>query len=100
MMNLKEAAIHCDKAWGQYAEKFQIRRDDEFYLFKMQEELGELTRIFLEIRGSEKKRKDSMEELQKKFAADVAVLIGNALILAHHFNVNVEANIREKFPVA
>jgi hypothetical protein len=43
-MNLKEAALHCEKAWSQFAEKFQIHRDDEFYLFKMQEELGELTR--------------------------------------------------------
>lgn len=100
MMNLKEAALHCDKAWGQYAEKFQIRRDDEFYLLKMQEELGELARSFLELRGSEKKRKSSVEELKKKFAADVAVLIGNALILAHHFDVDVEANIREKFPAS
>jgi hypothetical protein len=54
-MNLREAALHCEKAWSQYAERFQIRRDDEFYLLKMQEELGELSRAFLELRGSEKK---------------------------------------------
>ena len=98
-MNLKEAALHCDKAWGQYAEKFQIRRYDEFYLLKMQEELGELSRAFLELRGSEKQRKTSPDELKKKFAADIAVLVGNALILAHHFDVDLEATIKEKFPV-
>src|SRR5580658_6990574 len=99
-MNLKEAALHCDKAWGQFAEKFQIRRDDEFYLFKMQEELGELTRIFLELRGSEKKRNATMDELKKEFASDIAVLVGNALILAHHFGVDLEANIKAKFPIS
>ncbi len=26
-MDLKEAAKHCDRAWQQYAEKFQIVRD-------------------------------------------------------------------------
>jgi NTP pyrophosphatase (non-canonical NTP hydrolase) len=98
-MNLKEAALHCDKAWGQYAEKFKIRRYDEFYLLKMQEELGELSRAFLELRGSEKQRKISSDELKKKFAADIAVLVGNALILAHHFDVDLEATIKEKFPV-
>ena len=99
-MNLKEAALHCDKAWGQYVEKFQIRRDDEFYLFKMQEELGELTRIFLELRGSEKKRNLSMDELKKKFGSDIAVLVGNALILAYHFDVDLESSIKAKFPVS
>jgi NTP pyrophosphatase (non-canonical NTP hydrolase) len=98
-MNLKEIALHCEKAWDQYAEKFQIHRDDEFYLLKMQEELGELSRAFLELRGSEKKRKSSPEELKKKFADDIAVLVGNALILAHHFNIDLETTIKSKFPV-
>ena len=99
-MNLKETALHCEKAWSQYAEKFQIHRDDAFYLFKMQEELGELTRAFLELRGSEKKSKTTEEELKKKLASDVASLVGNALILALHFDVDLEANIKRKFPVA
>jgi hypothetical protein len=98
-MNLKEASLLCEKAWSQYAEKFQIKRDDVFYLLKMQEELGELTRIYLELRGSEKKRNPNIDELKKKFAADIAVLVGNALILAHHFDVDLEANIKAKFPV-
>jgi NTP pyrophosphatase (non-canonical NTP hydrolase) len=98
-MNLKEAAQHCAKAWGQYAERFQIKRTDEFYLFKMQEELGELVRAFLELRGSEKKRKLTEEELKKKFAGDCASLVGNALILAQHFGVDLEKELKEKFPV-
>lgn len=98
-MNLKELALHCEKAWSQYAEKFQINRDDVFYLFKMQEELGELTRSFLELRGSEKKSKSSKDELKNKFASDVASLVGNALILALHFDVDLETNIKAKFPV-
>lgn len=89
-MNLKETMLHCEKAWNQYAEKFQIKRDDEFYFLKMQEELGELVRAFLEIRGSEKKRKSNIDELKKKFAGDVASLVGNALILAHHFGIDLQ----------
>ncbi len=99
-MNLKEIALHCEKAWSQYAEKHQIHRDDEFYLFKIQEELGELTRAFLELRGSEKKRKTATEDLKSKFASDVASLVGNSLILAHHFGVDLEPMIKAKFPVA
>lgn len=99
-MDLKEIQLHCVKAWSQFAEKNQIHRDDPFYLFKMQEELGELTRAFLELRGSEKRRKTSMEDLKSRFASDVASLVGNALILAHHFDVDLETAIKAKFPVS
>lgn len=99
MMNLKEAAVHCDTAWGQFAKKFQINRDDEFYFLKMQEELGELSRSFLELRGSERKSESSIDELKNKFAGDIASLVGNALILAHHFDIDLEATIKRKFPI-
>lgn len=65
----------------------------------MQEELGELTRSFLELRGSEKKRKTSEDELKNKFAGDVASIVGNALILAEHFDIDLEKIIKTKFPV-
>ena len=97
-MDLKKAAEHCEKAWSAFAEKHNIKRPDEFYLFKMQEELGELVRTFLELRGCERKEKNP-EELQKKFEGDCASLIGNALILALHFGVDIEKKIKEKFPV-
>ena len=98
-MNLKDAAAHCDKAWSQYAEKHQIKRDDEFYFFKMQEELGELIRAFLELRGSEKQRKSSIEELKSRLASDITSLVGNALILSKHFEVDLEKTLKQKFPV-
>lgn len=102
MMDLKQMALHCEKAWSEYAEKFQIHRDDVFYLLKMQEELGELTRGFLEIRGSEKKRTAALDELKKRFAFDVASVVGNALILALHFGIvdDLETEIKKKFPVS
>jgi len=98
-MNLKDAQQHCAKAWGQFADKFQIKRDDPFYLFKMQEELGELARTFLELRGSENKGKLTEDELKKKFAGDCASVVGNALILALHFGVDLEKELKKKFHV-
>ncbi len=99
-MDLKDITKICVKAWGQYADKHQIHRDDPFYLLKMQEELRELTRAFLELRGSEKTGKTSMEDLKSKLASDAASLVGNALILAHHFDVDLERAIKAKFPVS
>lgn len=99
-MKLQEAMLHCGKAWSQYAEKNNIRRDDEFYFFKIQEELGEFTRTFMELHGRASVSNLTQAELQKKFAGDVASLVGNALILAHHFDINLEAALKTKFTVS
>lgn len=97
-MDLLEAAKHCEKAWGQYAKKHNIHRYDEFYILKIQEELGELVRHFLELKGSELKTSE-VGKLQEKFEGDCVSLIGNALILALHFKVDIEKILVKKFPV-
>ena len=97
MMTLTEAADHCERAWAAYARRFGIRRDnDAFFLLKMQEELGELTRRFLEITGGEHQTKEE-GALRRKFEGDCASVVGNALILARRFGVDLESRIIEKF---
>ena len=99
MMTLTEAADHCEQAWAAYARRFDIRRDnDAFFFLKMQEELGELTRRFLELSGGEHQTKDGAA-LRRKFEGDCASVVGNALILARRFGVDLERRIIEKFPV-
>jgi hypothetical protein len=99
MMTLKDAADHCEAAWGTYASRHAIRRDsDEFYLLKVQEELGELARRYLEMTNAEHTRRDE-PALRRKFEEDCASLVGNALILAKHFKVDLDKRIVEKFPL-
>ena len=96
-MELNEAAEYCETGWNAYAKAHSIDRDDSFYLLKLQEELGELTRRFLELR-----RQESVVDsgkLREKFAGDCASIVGNALILARHFAVDLETHIRAKFAV-
>lgn len=97
-MNLKDAAIHCEKAWSHFAHAHNIKRDEIFYVLKLQEELGELSRTVLELRGSERKTKATDEELKKKFEGDIASIVGNALILANYHQVDLEKVLRDKFP--
>jgi hypothetical protein len=97
-MEIQKAAEHCEKAWEAHAKKNNITRTDEFYLFKMQEELGELVRSYMVLNGNEHEDK-SREEMQKKFQGDCASLVGNALILALHFGVKIEDELLRKFPI-
>jgi len=94
-MELNEAAEYCERGWNAYAMAHGIKRDDVFYLLKLQEELGELTRRFLELRKQESV--GDAGKLREKFAGDCASIVGNALILARHFAVDLETYIRTKF---
>ena len=99
MMTLRDAADHCEAAWSAYASRHAIRRDnDQFYLLKVQEELGELARRYLEMTNAEHTHRDE-PALRHKFEGDCASLVGNALILARHFKVDLDKRIAEKFPL-
>jgi len=98
-MTLDEAADHCERAWAAYARRNDIdRTGDAFYFLKLQEELGELTRRFLEMTGGER-RSEEGDALRRALEGDCASIIGNALILAKRFGVDLERRIAEKFPV-
>ena len=99
MMTLEQATDRCERAWAGYASRHGSQRDeDSFYLLKLQEELGELTRRFLEMTGREYPSKEG-GALRRKFEGDCASIVGNALILAKRFKVNLEERIAEKFPI-
>ena len=68
-----------------------------FFLLKMQEELGELTRRFLEMTGGEHQTEEA-GPLRREFEGDCASVVGNALILARQFGVDLESRIIEKVP--
>jgi hypothetical protein len=94
-MTLDDAADHCEAAFAAYASRNNIRRDEPFYIMKMQEELGELTRHYLEMTG----REAPSGEQRREFEGDCASLVGNALILAKRFGVDLPARLKEKFPL-
>ena len=98
-MDINKLANHCSAAWQSFALKHGIHRPDEFYLLKLQEELGELTRSYMELKGMEKsKHNDDLAKIQQ-FHGDCASVIGNALIMGLHFKVDLVEKIQEKFPL-
>jgi len=46
-MTLNEMADQIEAVANRYAKEINITRDDDWYVFKLQEELGELTQKFL-----------------------------------------------------
>ena len=80
----------------EYAKTFGFVRDDDWYLLKLQEEVGEAAQSYLKLTGRARVKPDD-ETLKTAFAEELADVVCHALLAADHFGVDVEGAIREKW---
>ncbi|WP_199514981.1 pyrophosphatase [Nucisporomicrobium flavum] len=96
-MDLRHLSDDVEKVSERYAKVFGIRRDDTWFLLKLQEEVGELTQAFLMRAGQARDKGRSPADLHAAFAAEIADVVCHALLLARHFEVDVAAEIDRKW---
>ena len=96
-MDLRELSRDVEKVSERYAEAFGIRRDDTWFLLKLQEEVGELTQAYLMRAGQARAKGLSADELHAGFAVEIADVLCQTLLLARHFDVDVPAEIERKW---
>jgi NTP pyrophosphatase (non-canonical NTP hydrolase) len=80
-----------------YSKKFDIERDADWFVFKLQEEIGELTQSYLMLRGSARMKGKDMTEIRKDFEGEVGDVLCHVLLLAKHFNIDLDSVIEEKW---
>ena len=80
-----------------YAEKFGIERDAMWFMLKLQEEVGELTQAFINLKGLSRDRGQSAEEIIASFADECADVLAHVLLLARHEGVDLEAAVSDKW---
>jgi NTP pyrophosphatase (non-canonical NTP hydrolase) len=80
-----------------YAEREGVARDDDWFLLKLQEELGELTQVQLARSGRSKDRGHAPEELDRRLAEELADVLGHVLLLAHRHGIDVDAALADKW---
>lgn len=80
-----------------YTNKFEITRDSDWFLFKLQEELGELTQAYLMMSQRARTKGKSTKNLHKDFQDEVADVFCHILLLAHHHNIDIEKAVEEKW---
>jgi NTP pyrophosphatase (non-canonical NTP hydrolase) len=80
-----------------YAERCEIRRDDDWFVLKLQEELGELAQAHLRLTGRGRLRGETAETLRQQFDDEAADLLGQLLLLAHHNGIDLEAAAERKW---
>ncbi len=96
-MNLNEITSQLSKVSDIYADKFNIRRDDDWFVLKIQEELGELSSAYLKLTQRARIGENSQAELNKNLQDEIADVIAMTLLFAKHRGIDVQKAIEEKW---
>lgn len=82
-----------------YALRFDIQRDDVWFLLKLQEEVGELTQAHLMRTGQARTKGLTAKEIDEAFRSEVADVLAHTLLLARHHGIDLESEIERKWLV-
>lgn len=74
----------------EYADKFAFERDSDWFVLKLQEELGELIQSYLMVEGKARQKGKNKEEIRDEFENEVADVLAHTLLLAKHFHVDLD----------
>ncbi|MBW6421006.1 pyrophosphatase [Rhizobium sp. XQZ8] len=100
---LEKLAAQFEAASARYAEDNGIKRDQDWFVLKLQEEMGELTQAWNRKTGRGRAKGRSAEELNRDLANETADLLGHILLFAHQNDLDLDAAIERKWlfrPVA
>lgn len=94
---IRQLADQFEAASLAYVEANGLVRDADWFVLKMQEELGELTQVWNKLTGRGRRR-DRLEcELHADLADEAADLLGHVLLFARRNNLDLEAAIARKW---
>jgi len=91
-LTLSEVSEAAARVSDIYAGKYAIERDDDWFLLKLQEELGELAQAHLRLSG--RGRGEAQEQDRSDEAADVLCML---LLYCRRFGIDPEAAVRRKW---
>ena len=80
-----------------YADANGITRNDDWFILKMQEELGELTQVWIKLTARGRKRGKSDDELRHDLADEAADLLGHILLFANRNDIALASAIKRKW---
>jgi NTP pyrophosphatase (non-canonical NTP hydrolase) len=80
-----------------YTKEFAIKRDDDWFILKLQEELGELIQSYLMMTGQARKKGLNDKQIRHIFEGEVADVLSHVLILARHFGVDMNKAVEDKW---
>ncbi len=86
-----------EKASATYAAANGVERDDDWFVLKLQEEVGELTQIWNKKTGRGRRKGMTDEELATALADETADVLGHILLFAHCNGLDLAAAVERKW---
>ncbi|MEZ2222248.1 pyrophosphatase [Rhizobium sp. RCC_161_2] len=86
-----------EKASANYATANGVERDDDWFVLKLQEEMGELTQIWNRTTGRGRRKGMTDEELATALADETADVLGHILLFAHRNGLDLAAAVERKW---
>lgn len=80
-----------------YAKNCDVRRDDDWYFLKMQEETGELLQAWLRWTGRGRQKGDTDAQVRQQLEDELADCLAQILLIAERFDVDVEKAAERKW---
>lgn len=80
-----------------YAERCAINRDHDWFILKLQEELGELTAEHLRLTGRGRRSGMAEAEIRAALADEAADVLAMVLLFARHHAIDLEAALERKW---
>lgn len=96
-MNLKLLTEKVDAVSINYTTKFDINRDSDWFVLKLQEELGELIQSYLMLIGQARAKGKTEEEIKSDFESELADVFCHVLLLSKHYVIDIEKVVHEKW---
>lgn len=96
-MDIKKLTADSEIISQNYTRKFGIRRTEDWYLLKIQEELGEVTKSYLRKRGQKIIKGKDSGQLQQELENELADLLCHVLLFAHAQGVDIEKAVEKKW---
>ena len=90
-------ADRFEQASQAYVAAFGLRRDPDWYILKLQEEVGELTQAWSRLSGRGRSGGRSEAELKAQLADEVADVLGHVLLLARNWQVDLQPAVLRKW---
>jgi NTP pyrophosphatase (non-canonical NTP hydrolase) len=94
---LRDLAAKFQESSATYVAANGITRDPDWFLLKLQEELGELTQASNRLTGRARRKGLSEDQLRLAVADETADVLGHILLFAHHHGIDLAAAIERKW---
>jgi len=94
---LKDLMTQFERASASYAADNGMERDDDWFVLKLQEEMGELVQIWNRITGRGRRKGMSDADLATALADETADVLGHILLFAHRNSLDLPAAVERKW---